>query len=718
MKSARGRRAFLHRSAALAAAGIVEQAAALPALGRSGTIADVRHIVILMQENRSFDHYFGSLNGVRGFADPFPLPLPGGRTVWAQPADPASPAAGPPVVLPWRLDTGNDFALMRVEGTPHTWPDAQQAWDHGRMANWTAAKRNHSMACFDRADLPWQAALADAFTLCDAYHCSFMGGTHPNRYYLNTGTIDPFGRGGGPALYNDFDDFGPAQGAASGAGYSWTTYAERLQAAGVDWHVYQDLADNFGDNSLAAFRRFRDAYHGRTTADRALVERAGTTGAIDRLAADVQAGRLPAVSWIVGTAEGSEHPWKSSPAQGAEYVARVLQALTSNPEVWGHTVLLINYDENDGYFDHVPPPAPPSVRRVEQGRFELAGASTVDTTGEYHLRLAPGRETEAEAQWLARPYGLGPRVPMFVVSPWSRGGWVCSEVFDHTSTLRFIEARFGVPEPNISPWRRAVCGDLRSALDFRRSDRQPPRVALAPVADRARLARELERTRRPTPPDEPRAPEQAQGPRPARALPYRLQAEASADKAGLRVRLRNTGNGAAVVHVMDLRRLHELPRRFTLGPAGELQDTWSADAEQGLALWLWGPNGWHRRLSGRIDATLPQVRLLERPTRSDLELRISNLGPGSRSFSLLARRYGLPAPATFSLAAGGHRRLRLPTGPDHRWYDWSLRMLDGPPFEWRWAGHLENGRPGLSDPAMHGPAVLTTDDTAWSSRGG
>ncbi|HRD85958.1 MAG TPA: alkaline phosphatase family protein, partial [Rubrivivax sp.] len=230
--------------------------------------------------------------------------------------------------------------------------------------------------CFDRADLPWQAALADAFTLCDAYHCSFMGGTHPNRYYLNTGTIDPFGRGGGPALYNDFDDFGPAQGAASGAGYSWTTYAERLQAAGVDWHVYQDLADNFGDNSLAAFRRFRDAYHGRTTADRALVERAGTTGAIDRLAADVQAGRLPAVSWIVGTAEGSEHPWKSSPAQGAEYVARVLQALTSNPEVWGHTVLLINYDENDGYFDHVPPPAPPSVRRVEQGRFELAGAST------------------------------------------------------------------------------------------------------------------------------------------------------------------------------------------------------------------------------------------------------------------------------------------------------------------------------------------------------
>lgn len=169
-----------------------------------------------------------------------------------------------------------------------------------------------------------------------------------------------------------------------------------------------------------------------------------STRDLDKLKEDVLADKLPQVSWIVATAEGSEHPGPSSPAQGADYTARVLDALTSNPEVWSKTVLLINFDENDGFFDHMPPPAVPAYESydADPARARLAGASTVDTVGEYHHNL-----NGSDPQYHHRPYGLGPRVPMYVVSPWSKGGWVNSQVSDHSSVIRFIEARFGVKEP-------------------------------------------------------------------------------------------------------------------------------------------------------------------------------------------------------------------------------------------------------------------------------
>ena len=150
---------------------------------------------------------------------------------------------------------------------------------------------------------------------------------------------------------------------------------------------------------------------------------------------DVLDGTLPQVSWIVAPEECSEHP-SYPPENGADFIARVLDALTADPDVWASTVFLINYDENDGFFDHVPPPVP-----------------------------APGTPDEFVGNL---PIGLGPRVPMFVISPWSRGGHVCSEVFDHTSVIRFLEILTGVVEPNISQWRRALCGDLTSAWISRR----------------------------------------------------------------------------------------------------------------------------------------------------------------------------------------------------------------------------------------------------------
>jgi len=274
--------------------------------------------------------------------------------------------------------------------------------------------------------------------------------------YLMTGMIDPTGAGGGPLLDNndivDVPKLPP---------FTWTTYPERLEAAGISWQVYQqgldftdDYEGNYGTNVLANFQKFIDAPEGSSLKNRGMSIRR-----LDALAADVQANRLPQVSWIQPPAIFSEHP-SFMPGYGANYTARILDALTANPEVWSKTVLFIMYDENDGFFDHVVPPMPPTP--------VLPGKSTVDVAAEIHDVVNPAHQPLYTADNL--PYGLGPRVPMTVVSPWSKGGFVCSQVFDHTSVIRFIEARFGVHEPNISAWRRAVCGDLTSALDFTARD--------------------------------------------------------------------------------------------------------------------------------------------------------------------------------------------------------------------------------------------------------
>jgi len=222
------KRRFL-RNSAIAATGVatlaalppsIRRALAIPANNRTGTIRDVEHVVILMQENRSFDNYFGTLKGVRGFGDRFTIPLPDGRSVWQQ-------SNGAREVLPYHLDSTRGNA-QRVAGTPHDYPDAQAAWDGGRMDQWPLHKEDHSMGYYRQAELEFQFALAEAFTLCDAYHCSTHGGTNTNRLFLWTGTNDPTGAGNGPSTRNQWDGLG-----ASTEGWTWTTYPERLQQAGV-----------------------------------------------------------------------------------------------------------------------------------------------------------------------------------------------------------------------------------------------------------------------------------------------------------------------------------------------------------------------------------------------------------------------------------------------------------------------------------------------------
>ncbi|MBW5253066.1 phospholipase C, phosphocholine-specific, partial [Streptomyces sp. P01-B04] len=396
----------------------IARAASLPAKGSTGSVQDVEHIVVLMQENRSFDHYFGTMNGVRGFGDPRPVTLPSGKPVWHQ-----KDLLGKEV-LPFR-PPADELGMQFLRDLNHDWAGGHRAFNKGAYDQWVPAKTATTMAHLTREDIPFHYALADAFTVCDAYHCSFIGSTDPNRYYLWSGYTGNDGSGGGPVLGNDE------------AGYGWTTYPERLEQAGVSWKVYQDIGDGldaagswgwiddayrgtYGDNSLLYFNSYRNSEPGDPLHDKA---RTGTDikhggGLLDNLKADVRAGTLPKVSWIVSPEAYSEHPnWPAN--YGAWYISQVLDALTADPEVWGRTALFITYDENDGFFDHVVPPFVPSG--------PAQGLSTVDTTADYF----PG-----DIRYAAGPYGLGQRVPMLVVSPWSTGGFACSEVFDHTSVIR------------------------------------------------------------------------------------------------------------------------------------------------------------------------------------------------------------------------------------------------------------------------------------------
>jgi phospholipase C len=443
---------------------------------------------------------------------------------------------------------------MRMEGTPHTWPDAQAAWDNGRMA----LARGQDPArhgLLPQADIPFQWRDGRRLHLCDAYHCSMQTGTNTNRLFLWTGTTIRWARAA--ARRSTIRTTICQARCRRSPRFFWTTYPERLEAAGVNWRVYQDMADNFTDNPLANFLRIARRIAAR--GDPALKDRALSTHALDALRADVLADRLPQMSWVVATAEGSEHPGPSSPAQGAAYTAELIEALTANPAVWARTALFINFDENDGFFDHVPPPAPPSPGA--DGRALCGSHRRPD--GRISQPAAPATRGR-RSQPARAPYGLGPRVPMYVVSPWSRGGWVNSQVFDHTSVIRFLETRFGFREPNISPWRRAICGDLTGAFDFSAKDDAAP--SLPDPRGEAIHAAAIKGQVSPQAPMTPGMPHQEPGLRRARPLPYRLEVQELAGVDGLGLRFQAEGAGA-VFHVYDRLALDRVPAAIRSTPA-------------------------------------------------------------------------------------------------------------------------------------------------------
>jgi len=300
----------------------ITRALAIPASNRTGSIDDVEHVVFLMHENRSFDHYFGTLRGVRGFGDPRAIKLPSGKSVWHQP-DANNPDG---YVLPFHPDK-NNLGLAFIEDTPHDWISTHGAWNNGTYDQWVPSKGTTAMSFLTRNDIPYHYALADAFTVCDAYHCSLLGPTDPNRYHMWTGWVGNDGSGGGPVIDN------------AEAGYGWSTYPELLEKAGVSWKIYQDIGEgldaadfwgwtgdkpyigNYGDNSLLYFHQYQNAPDSSPLAQKA---RTGTnilkSGTLfDIFRQDVLANQLPQVSWIVAPEAYTEHGnWP--PNYGAWYV--------------------------------------------------------------------------------------------------------------------------------------------------------------------------------------------------------------------------------------------------------------------------------------------------------------------------------------------------------------------------------------------------------------
>jgi phospholipase C len=401
---------------------------------RPGSLRDVKHVVFLMQENRTFDHYFGTLSGVRGFNDPDAITLSTGRSVFYQP-DALNPDG---YELPFHFDTTTTSGAF-FPSPNNGWVSQHQAWDNGKNDAWLPAQRAGAgnvvgpltMGYYTREDNPFHYALADAFTICDNYFTSVLGQSLPNHVMALSGTIDPGGTAGGPCLSNA--DFGP---------FTWPTLYDTLEAAGITWREYIYPP---GGGEAGAWKQFQNAPAGSPLYVNGVQQRP-RFAFVD----DVLHDRLPQFSRL-HTVE-DEHPGSSMPGGGAEEIYNWLDALASNPDVWEKTVLFITYDDAGGLFDHVVPPTPPP-----------------GTPGEW-VTVNP---LPADAGGIAGPVGLGFRVPMLVISPWSTGGWVASEAFDHTSIIRFCETRFGVRQPTISDWRRGAVGDLTSALRFKDADRTP-----------------------------------------------------------------------------------------------------------------------------------------------------------------------------------------------------------------------------------------------------
>ena len=663
----------------------IARALAIPAHRSSGTLDDVEHIVVLMQENRSFDHYFGVMRGARGFGDPHPAVLPSGKPVWYQ-------ADGATVVPPFRPDVSN-LGLTFIEDLDHGWNGTHAMFNGGNWDKWLPAKSTTSMAHLRRSDLPYHYALADAFTLCDGYHCSMLGPTDPNRYYMWSGWDGNDGQGGGPVIANDE------------IGYGWQTYPERLQAAGVSWKIYQDKGagldaahywgwgsnpyiGNYGDNSLLYFLQYQNAapgsplYQGaRTGTD---VSKGG--GLFDILAADVASGQLPSVSWIVAPEAYTEHPaWPAG--YGAWYTAGVLDALTSNREVWSKTALLVCFDENDGFFDHLVSPYP--------NVGGLAGQSTVPLDNELFNGKAG---TPGGSGGVAGPYGLGVRVPLIVVSPWSRGGWVCSETFDHTSLIRLIEARFGVEEPNITPWRRTVCGDLTSAFDFESASYEIP--ALPSVASDKPTGAGTPPTYVPTPPASGAVPVQEPGVRPSRRLGYRFDVAFDADPGALHLAVENKGTLGVHLQARSLT-VPGAPYSYTIGAGDELAVALPNPGTYDLS--VHGPNGFFRHFAGSpVTAVEVETRVEQRFGKLRLRLvnRSDRHAGGRRRHQPIevdvADAYG----ADHSVEVHGKREITIDTRRSGGWYDIALTTHSDPSFRYQIAGRVESGEGLTSDPQL------------------
>ncbi|WP_205513415.1 phosphocholine-specific phospholipase C [Longitalea arenae] len=798
------------------------------------TWKDAEHIVFLMQENRSFDHAYGSLQGVRGFNDPRAIRLPNKNLVWLQTNKEGETYA------PFRLDMHNTKATW-MSSLPHGWTDQVDARNNGHYDQWLDAKQSGrkeyrgmplTLGYHTREDIPFYYAMADAFTVCDHNFCSSLTGTTPNRLYFWSGTIREKAEASAQArVWNGDADYDTM--------VSWTTFPERLEENGISWKVYQNELSvgvgftgeedgwlgNFGDNPLEYFTQYQVKFHPAYIAnlpkaitameeeikkqEQAMQTAAGSTDSeqagkklgwlkkqlevlqddqkkytkenYERLSArekalhekafstntndpdyhqlttitykdgdterpmkapkgdvlhafreDVKNGKLPTVSWLVAPENFSDHP--TSAWFGVWYISEVLDILTQNPEVWKKTIFILTYDENDGYYDHMPPfvapdPQDPSTGSVSAG---------IDTSLEFVANEQQQSGKGAHAR--QSPIGLGYRVPMVVASPWSRGGWVNSEVFDHTSSLQFLETFLShktgkkIEEPNISQWRRTVCGDLTSV--FRPYNGE--KISLPQFLERDEFIESIHKAQfkelpsnfkrltaadiaalNKAPGTSPYMPKQEKGIRNACPLPYELYVDCAltADRKMVEITLKagnifgeRSAGSPFHIYLPGKYQQKELHNRSYAVKAGQgIKDKWQlSDFENGLYhLQVYGPNGFFREFTGNSHDPQAEIEFVYETDakRQDLltgniYINFTNTGSQPLVFEITDNAYQSPVKSISVPASKVTKSIRIVTSKHFGWYDVSVKLKGNQQFEKRYAGHVETGVPSKTDPLM------------------
>lgn len=808
------RRDFIKKAALLAGSSVaidklpesIQKALAIEAIPGS-TYLDAAHIVFLMQENRSFDHCFGTLSGVRGFNDPRAMKLPNGLPVWVQ------GNKNKQYFAPFHLDIVNSKSTW-MGSLPHGWRDMVSARNNGKMDNWLEAKSSGNqaykhipltMGYYNRADIPFYYAFADAFTVCDQHFCSSLTGTSANRSYFWSGAIRENPRDPDSIAHVD-------NGQINYKDVSWKTFPERLEEAGVSWKVYQNelslpvgLSDeeedwlaNFTDNNLEFYQQYNVRFHPKHIAwihkriqeltlqltkekeettrakmaielkrlqqdaekyteanfeklskhERAIHHKAFVTNIedpnyhnLEQLSAnvgentedinvpagdifyqfrkDVDTGTLPTISWLVAPCRFSDHP--SSPWYGAWYVSEALDILTKNPEVWKKTIFILTYDENDGYFDHVPPFVPPLSGRENVGQV----SGNIDTADEYVTVEQERIRTGKNDAMLESPIGLGYRVPMVVASPWSKGGYVNSEVFDLTSGIQFAEhflwkkKGIRVMEDNISAWRRMITGDLTSVfrpikaidnepIDLVNRDAYVERIYAAknkklPAKYVELTAADIEQIRKSTQ-YKPSVALQEIGDKPACALALELQMNVvcKGNTLSMLAQLENrikttTATGIPYFVIAYHSYLEEGPGKiwnFAVSKNDDLRYDWDLNSimEDSFSFAVHGPNGFYRVFES-IKDNVPsiEVKSIVRLGKTYLSVKVHAtdypLHIEDKSYNLFSTKKLTNA---FEIDCSASRG----------WYDIEIVSPADKYLRFRYAGHIENGAVSRTDPLM------------------
>lgn len=800
-----------------------------PDLG--STFLDAEHVVILMQENRSFDHAFGTLQGVRGFNDPRAVRLPNQNPVWLQ-----TDAAGN-TYAPFRLDI-KDTKVTWMGSLPHSRASQVDAYNAGKHDQWLQAKKSGNkqyahlpltLGYYTREDLPFNYAMADAFTVCDQNFCSAMTSTTPNRSFFWTGKIT-HETDGIPKAHIRNTDFGHAT-------LGWETFPELLAENQINWKFYQNEIScgggfvgeerawlaNFGCNLLEFFKAYhvkfseryiknlqklvdtlpgeideiqeaspddaqaaekaraalknkqevldnarkelskwnKESYEKLTPEQKKLYQNAFTVNSGDpnyrqlaeltyvdggkqrkvtvpkgdllyQFRKDVNEGKLPTVSWLAGPQNFSDHP--SAPWYGAWYVSEILDILTKNPSVWKKTIFIVTYDENDGYFDHIPPFSIPDLKQADKGKVSKG----IDTEIE-QVRLANEiKQGIPKTQAREAPIGLGFRVPMLIASPWSRGGNVCSEVFDHTSTLQFLETFLNkkfdkkIKSANISEWRRTICGDLTSA--FMPYNGAP--LGKIPFLDRnknvetiynAKFKEEPKTFKALTPGEISKIKAdplsisfQEKGIRSSSALPYELYCNGNLlnrenfeisfaagdgffgkESAGSPFTVQIPVSFAAQQNKVESGRTWS----FAVKAGDKLAYQWPLEAFEGNSYHLqaYGPNGFFREFIGdKKGAAIAVAFDYEkgnngRPT-GNVVITVRNESDHPQDISVTDNAYKMPN-LLKTIPGKGKMDIPVNLSKSYSWYDLSVKLTNNM-FEHRFAGHVETGKTGKTDPLM------------------